>query len=135
MNKIMPNGTEVLIFRNFHSLYYNQENEIFIVGVILCSRESEDLSYHGSPYYEQIYEVLGQDGKKYIGTYQSCLIGNYIFRTKEDHIERLKNIINKNNKEILKIKNKNIELNNQIELLINSNHELDNQKIKAKTSK
>jgi hypothetical protein len=80
------------------------------------------LSYHGSSYYEQIYEVLGQDGKKYIGTYNSGLSGNYIFRTKEDHIKRLKALISLNDKEILKIQSKSLEYEKQINLL--SNHHI-----------
>ena len=41
MEKIIPNGTEVLIFFNSKNDY---EEERFIKGVIISSKESEDLS-------------------------------------------------------------------------------------------
>ena len=120
MDKIIPNGTEILIFRYFKSYRNYQDDLNFIKGVIITSKQSEDLSYHGSPYYEQIYEVLGEDGKKYIGTYNSGLIGNYIFRTREDHIKRLKKLIYLNNQELLKIQNQNTEYETQINLISNN---------------
>ena len=51
MNNVLANGTEVLIFKNFKA-YTSEQDEInFITGIIVSSKESEDLSYHGSPYY------------------------------------------------------------------------------------
>jgi len=129
MNNVLENGTEVLIFKNFKA-YTSEQDEInFITGIIVSSKESEDLSYHGSPYYEQIYEVLGKDGKRYIGTYNFGVSGSYVFRTREDHIKRLKALIDINNKEILKIKSKSLEYENQINLL-NNNHIKSTNKIK-----
>ena len=125
MTKVIPNGTEVLIFKHFKSYKIEQDDINFIKGIIICSKESEDLSYHGSTYNEQIYEVLGEDGKMYIGTYDSGLIGNYIFRTNEDHIKRLNKLIERNNQELLKIQNKNTEYENQINLI--SEHGLTSQ--------
>jgi len=57
---IIPNGTEVLIFKYIRE-WDKQNEENYIIGTIQSSKTSDDLSYHGSPWYEQIYEVLGQD--------------------------------------------------------------------------
>lgn len=118
MEKIIPNGTEVLIFKYIREWGVNQDDEHYILGVVQSSKKSDDLSHHGSPLYEQIYEVLGQDGNKYIGTYNRGLIGDSFFRTREDHIETLKGKISNNNEKILIMQEKNIEYNNQINLLI-----------------
>ena len=129
MEEIIPNGTEVLIFRYIREWKTKQDDEHFIMGIIQSSNESDDLSHHGSSYYEQIYKVLGVDGKKYIGTYGHGLTGNYIFRTREDYIRVLKNKIKNNNEEILKIQSKNDEYENQINLLI-SNEDITQNKLK-----
>ena len=72
------------------------------------------------------YEVLGEDGNLYIGTYGRGLIGNSFFRTKEDHISVLMRRINNNEQEISKLKEKNNiyvrEINNLEESLRNSNY-------------
>lgn len=112
--KIKPNGTEVLIFNYIREWGPNQDEENYIIGTIQSSKISDDLSYHGSPWYEQIYEVLGQDGKTYIGCYGSGLIGNSYFRTVDDHINVLKSRITDNKQEILKIQEKNKDYERKI---------------------
>ena len=123
---ILPNGTEVLIFKYVRKWGPNQDDENYIIGTVQSSKTSDDLSYHGSPWYEQIYEVLGEDGNLYIGTYGRGLIGNSFFRTKEDHISVLMRRINNNEQEISKLKEKNNiyvrEINNLEESLRNSNY-------------
>lgn len=123
---ILPNGTEVLIFKYIREWGPNQDDENYIIGTIQSSKTSNDLSCHGSPWYEQIYEVLGEDGNLYIGTYGRGLIGNSFFRTKEDHISVLMRRINNNEQEISKLKEKNNiyvrEINNLEESLRNSNY-------------
>ena len=104
--KIIPNGTKVLIFKYIRERN-KQDEENYIVGTIQTSRISDDLSYHGSPWYEQIYEVLGEDENIYVGCYGTGIIGNSYFRTIDDHIRVLKNRINDNEQEILKIQEKN----------------------------
>lgn len=120
---IIPNGTEVLIFKYFRERGPYQDDENYIYGIIKSSRSSDDLSYHGTSWYEQIYEVLGEDGKRYVGTCGRGLIGNSFFRTKEDHIKILKCKICDNEEEILKLNeinhnyvNKINELENRLEL-------------------
>lgn len=106
---IIPNGTEVLIFEYIREWGPRQDDENYISkGIIKSSKQSEDLSYHGSPCYIQIYEVLGEDGKKYTGTYGngSVLIGNMFFRTKEHQINVLNLKISDNEEKILKLKEK-----------------------------
>lgn len=101
MKKIIPNGTEVLIFKYVREWKLNQDDEHYIFGVVQSSKKSDDLSCRGSLWYEQIYEVLGEDGNKYIGTYDRGLIGDSFFRTRDDHIEALKRKISNNNESIL----------------------------------
>lgn len=104
--EIIPNRTEVLIFKYIRERN-KQDEEHYLIGTIQTSRTSDDLSYHGSPWYVQIYEVLGEDENIYVGCYGTGIIGSYYFRTIDDHIRVLKNRINDNEQEILKIQEKN----------------------------
>lgn len=104
--EIIPNGTEVLIFKYIRERN-KQDEEHYLIGTIQTSRTSDDLSYHGSPWYVKIYEVLGEDENIYVGCYGKGIIGSYYFRTIDDHIKVLKNRINDNEQEILKIQEKN----------------------------
>lgn len=131
---IIPNGTEVLIFKYIREFGPYQDDENYIHGIIKSSKTSDDLSYHGSSWYEQIYEVLGEDGKIYIGTYGRGLIGNSFFRTKEDHIKILKCKISDNMKKIINLKEKNdnyIQEINDLETKL----ELSNLSIEPKIKK
>jgi len=131
--KIKPNGTEVLIFNYIREWGPNQDEENYIIGTIQSSKISDDLSYQGNPWYEQIYEVLGQDNKIYRGCYERGIIGNYFFRTKEDHINILKRRIKRNEEEILKIQEKNKEYERQISKI--SEQKTDLEQCKHKTLK
>lgn len=115
--KIIPNGTEVLIFKYVREWGPNQDDENYIVGKVQTSKTSDDLSYHGSPRYEQIYEVLGENGNIYVGSYGTGIIGNSYFRTTDDHISFLKNRIADNEQEILRIQEKNDRYFRQIKEL------------------
>lgn len=117
MEKIIPNGMEVLIFKYVKEWGFSQNDEDYVVGVVQSSGLSDDLSPRGSGYYVQVYEVLGEDGKIYRGTYGDCLIGNSFFRTKEDHINVLKRKIACNTDKISKLQKKNEEFVEDIELL------------------
>ena len=76
MKEIIPNGTDVLIFID-NKNYNEKTSEInFIKGKIISSKQSDDLSYHGSPWYEQIYTALGENGEEYKATYGSAVINN-----------------------------------------------------------
>ena len=120
MKKIIPNGTEVLIFKYIREWGPNQDEENYNIGIIESSEESDDLSYHGSPWYEQIYTVIDKDGKKYIGCYGSGLLGNSYFRTKEDHIRLLEAKIKWNDEKIGEIQNQNQNYQAQINVLLDN---------------
>ena len=109
--KIIPNGTEVLIFFNSKNDY---EEERFIKGVIISSKESEDLSYHGSPWYIQIYKIKGENGQIYEATHQSPLFGAFYIRTIEGYLAYLEYKIKENKKKINDIENENMNLSNII---------------------
>ena len=111
MDKIISNGTEVLIFsENKNNDSKILEKKKSIKGVIISSKKSEDLSYHGSPWYEQIYTVLGDNGKTYEATYGSAnsLIGNVYILTVDHYIKYINHLIEENNKIFSLLKSKNI---------------------------
>ena len=104
MDKIISNGTEVLIFsENKNNDSKILEKKKSIKGVIISSKKSEDLSYHGSPWYEQIYIVLGDNGKTYEATYGSAnsLIGNVYILTVDHYIKYINHLIEENNKKMI----------------------------------
>ena len=107
MNKenIIANGTEVYVFNR-----YGHETKPQTKGVIVRSKDSGDLSEHGSSWSVQVYEVLGEDGIKYFGVYGNRFLYDNYFRTKENFINYLNRLINHNNEEIDKLKEKNSEL-------------------------
>ena len=107
MKKIVPNGAEVLIFKYVKEYGFEQDEENFIRGIVQSSESSPDLANHGNPWYKEIYEVLGEDGKTYHGAYGFGIIGDSFFRTVEDHIEIINHKISLNNKQIKKMENEN----------------------------
>lgn len=113
MKKIISNGTEVLIFEA--SLYADDTE--YIKGTIVSSKLSDDLSMHGSPWYEQIYTVLGEDGNEYVGPCDDGLGWRNYIRTKENYIDFLNKKILNNNKEISIIEKKNEMIKEEIETL------------------
>ena len=105
MNDIINNGEEVLIFRGGEG-YLNQDSIKYIRGTIISSYESDDLSYHGSSWYLQLYKVLGEDGKTYICTYGTYykFVASYFIKTYSDYLKYLDYIIDNNNSKIQEIK-------------------------------
>lgn len=65
MSAILKIGEKVNIH---HFLGSNERHPSIITGIVESYKMSDDLSYHGSPWYEEIYTVLGDDGKYYHGT-------------------------------------------------------------------
>jgi hypothetical protein len=91
--------------------------QIPIIGVIIDTEMSDDLSYHGSPWYETIYTVKTPDGEIYRGTYGSDYIygGNgYYFVTIDGEIYRAERNIENNLKEIDYIEETNIYISEYI---------------------
>ena len=103
--KIIENGTEVLVFSK-----YGNPTMPKLKGIIVNSKDSGDLSQHGSPWSLQVYFVLGDDRITYFGTYGGSVIGDYYFRTKQNYIDYLNRLINGNNRAIIDLENKNKEL-------------------------
>lgn len=132
--KLIPNGTEVLIFKYIREWGPNQNEISYITGVVQSSELSDDLSCHGSLWTEYIYNVLGIDGKTYIGTYGSGLIGNSFFRTKEDQIKYLMRKINDNNQNITNLEEENNSYFNEISIIQGMDRKenlKDNPKVKT----
>ncbi len=109
MKRNLSEGTEVFIYKyNIFNLEYDMRK--YIKGKIIGCKLSDDLSQHGSPWYEEIYTVLGEDEKIYEGIYGKMI------RTPEDHIAYLGNLINRNNDEINRRKKANDEYIDMIEI-------------------
>ena len=123
MEKIIPNGTKVLIFNYNPSYSPKQDERHLIMGIIKESETKEISTLHGSPWNVQAYKVLGEDGTLYYGTYDKGIVGNNYFRTIEDHIEFIKNIIKSNYETISELNDKNIDLYDYIENLTDTLYE------------
>ena len=129
--KILPVGTEVLVFKYIREHGPSNDKINYIKGVVMSRKDSNDLSQHGSPWYEQVYTVLGEDGKEYYGTYGNGLLGNAFFRTIDDHIDCLESRMLLNNEKIENLRNDNNyslkTIHNlkmtQLESIINKNKE------------
>ena len=117
MDKIIPNGEEVLIFYDFKGQSRGANEREFVKGVVVNSRESNDLSYHGSAWYEQIYNVIDENGRNYEATYGNAYVGSFFIRTIEHHMSVIKSKIADNNEEICALNKENGELNATLEEL------------------
>lgn len=117
MNEIILNGTEVLIFRDMRKYQEKLDDTNFIKGTIISSKESCDLSHHGSSWYEQIYTILGEDDKQYIATYKDAYVTDFFIRTIDDHIKCISSSIKNNIEQIESLENKNKNLYNVLEHL------------------
>ena len=116
MKEEIAKGTEVLIFKK--NIYNNKCNEnSFIRGTIIGCELSHDLSQHGSPWYENIYTVLGEDNNTYKGTYGSWFLGDCSIRTPEDHIAYLKRLISLNYDKIAALNVENSEYRKMISVV------------------
>lgn len=102
--KKIPNGTEVLIFSEKD--YYIDKTK-FIKGIIINSKEINDFYYQGSTWNEQLYTVLGEDGKNYEGTYGNAYVGEFFIKTIADYIKNVGISIEENNKQISNLHKKN----------------------------
>lgn len=116
MDKILPNGTEVFIFNNRRIEGNDYE---YTKGVVVSSELSDDLSRHGSPWYEQIYTVIDEEGKKYRGCHGQGVSGDSYFRTPSEQVEFLQYQIERNNDKIKKIQGENYEITTMINSINN----------------
>lgn len=92
----MDIGDKVIIH---HFINDDCENKDLKIGVVVGSKMSEDLSYHGSSHYEQIYTVKDDNGNIYEGTYRydyihfGCVDKTYFLTPEEQEKEWRKKII------------------------------------------
>lgn len=110
MEKMLENGTEVLIFKYISGWGLNQDIKHYIRGTIIKSEMSKDLSHHGSPWNVINYTVLGEDEIEYFGNYGNHTLGDSFFMTDEDYICYLNRKIELNKEKIIEIENENSEL-------------------------
>lgn len=123
MRKILHKGDEVLVF---NLIYYNIWEATSLIkpttnGIIERDLHVENLLF-GSRNWVDYYYVIGDNGKKYEGSYKYPSGGNAFFYTKEDYLEYLKFIIKENNKQIIKLRENNGEIEEYIESFINDNY-------------
>ena len=115
MDETLNIGDEVLIFKYIREWGINQDDEHYIKGIVLKSKMSDDLSYHGSPWCVMNYTVLGEDGKEYFGNYRNPNLGDSFFMTQVDYINYLERKIARNEEKILEINKKNKKIQKMIE--------------------
>ena len=125
MEKIIENGTEVLLFQNGDEVQI-PKNYSFIRGIVINSEQKEYDCMHGSPLIKQIYTVQDENGKIYYPVYKNAVNGFYI-RTIEEELNYVREIIPK---EIQKLK----KLEEEIDLLNKLDQYLE-QKLEEKSSK
>ena len=89
-------GDRVLIFGDNHyssdSYYYQKGINEYKEGTVESYEMSHDLTGHGSGYYVWVYMVMGDDGKKYRGSYIEATVGNAYFYTRKDYIKYLRSL-------------------------------------------
>lgn len=108
--KMLPKGTEVLVFKYTKFKGEVSNDEYYIRGIVeSCTiNEESDLT-------PSILTVLGEDGCEYWGSYGAPILGNSFFRTKEDQIEYLQERIARNNDYIQDLHDLNTRYNESIE--------------------
>lgn len=120
MDKIIPNGTEVLIFNYRLNQRPKIDEELYVKGIVESSEilEEEDEIIQGKPWRKRFYKVLGEDNDIYYATYGFDVRGSHFIRTVEDHINHIKNKIKSNEEEIKNLNEDNIKLYNLMTHLI-----------------
>ena len=114
MDKILENGTNVLLFRKING---KEVPNIFtyLRGTIIKSEQKEYDSMHGSKLVKQIYTIQCENGAIYDAVYGNA-VNDYCIRTTEDYIEYIRNIL-LSNMNTINILN---DYNDKLENLINS---------------
>ena len=96
--KVYENGTEVFIFKYVLGRK-KQDTKNYIMGTIVSSEESKDVSLCKGPEYVINYLVLGEDQKLYYGNMGKHVLGDYFFMTRELYNSHIEEIILENEKE------------------------------------
>lgn len=63
------NGIKIGDTVKIHHYVFKEDEKNVVEGVVTNIEMSDDLSHHGSPWYEEVYTVKGNDGNTYQGTY------------------------------------------------------------------
>lgn len=118
MNEVVQNGEIVFVFTGFASPSERDDTK-YIKGKVISSQQSDDLSYHGSSWYVQIYKVLLENGQTVTCTEGSpySFISNHFFRTAENYLHVINYDVSENNKKISELKKYNqalLEVANEI---------------------
>lgn len=134
MEEIIPNGTEVIVFfyPSNDSTSTRLESSRTFKGKIISSRESEDLSYHGSAWYEQIYTIEDENGKRYEATYGNAYINNFFIRTIEHHKKMIESTIQSYDEKIAEMNKRKERLSALLEELSNSDEKSKNPVMELK---
>lgn len=85
-----------------------------ISGRIISETLSDDLSYHGSPYYEYYYRVQGEDGKVYETGPFPVYGSSVVLISKKSFLSRLRSRYTDNSKKIAELASE----NNKIEPIL-----------------
>lgn len=134
MKEIIPDGTEVIVFFDPSNDSTSTRLESFrtFKGKIISSRESEDLSYHGSAWYEQIYTIEDENGKRYEATYGNAYINNFFIRTIEHHKKMIELTIQSYDEKIAEMNKRKERLSALLEELSNSDEKSKNPVMELK---
>lgn len=125
-NVIIPDGTEVLIFNQIKGC--DLDNKKYIKGKIIGQKESEKRFKRGIPWCDKLYIVRGSDNEYYIGKYGSAIEG-YYFKTIEDYITHIFEIIEGNCKKINDLNSENNEYRKMLsDIVIKRNDDLYTKK-------
>lgn len=119
----MLKGTPVLIFERTNERGENLKSYNFLMGKVVSSRLSEDLSHHGSPWHLVLYTVMDEKFREYTATDGEFCLTDYYILTVDKYIEYLKDYLSKNNQKLLNIYEKNSKLLKVISSLVEIKNE------------
>ena len=105
-------GDEVLVFDNTRNI--KSDIEPYVRGKVFESYQSDDIAYHGAPWYVDLYKVRGEDGYTYSGSYHYGSIGTSYFLKPEEYIQYLYNKVNSNHQKIKELNELNDTLLDEI---------------------
>ena len=112
MEKNLKIGDQVLIFERRYQSRLGIEP--YKKGIVISHQKADELSVHGSPWSVDLYKVMGEDKKEYIGSYGHSIIGNAYYYTIEDYIDYLNYKIKENNREIEELLDRNRQISDYI---------------------
>ena len=108
MNEIVPNGEIVYVFYGCERAE-DKDYTRFKRGKVVNSYQSDDLSYHGSSWYVQVYELVLEDGSRIKCTNGTVynFISNRYFLTTDQYLNVINYNITQNLDKINELKKRN----------------------------